>query len=215
MGKAQLIGFNKVSLPLLFRVVTLCIFIFGFSLVSAQEFYRYKDDQGQTVLDTKIPAEYSIAGYDILDSRGQLIERVAPARQISAEESALLNQSAAMQANDQMLLASYSTADEIEAHKDRKLLGLSREVEIIESDQEVVQAELDKALIEASEFEEDEESVSEEVASLITSLSDTMQQLEEQLIRRQNEMAETELEFAVMAERFKELKSMQEAARNP
>ena len=88
-------------------------------------------------------------------------------------------------------------------------------MEIIESDQEVVQAELDKALIEASEFEEDEESVSEEVASLITSLSDTMQQLEEQLIRRQNEMAETELEFAVMAERFKELKSMQEAARNP
>ena len=221
MDKLKALGpgcsLTKVSACFFLRVMAILFVVFGFSLAFAQEFYRYKDDQGQTVLDTKIPVEYSAAGYDVLDSRGQLIERVAPAREISAEESALLNQSAAIQASDQILLTSYSTTDEIEAHRDRKLLGLSREVEIIESDQEVVQDELDKALIEASEFEEDEEPVPEEVSSLIASLSGTIQQLGEQLISRQNEFSETELEFNSMVERFKEIKGLreQDAAPNP
>lgn len=207
MYKSKAISFNTVSLSSVLRTVALCVFAFGFSLASAQEFYRYKDDQGQTVLDTKIPAEYAGAGYDILDSRGRLIEQIAPVDSLSEEELIQLNQNLARQDSDLILLASYSTVGEIEAHRDRRLTALAREVSIIKIDQESVQVELDEAMLEASELDEGEEL--EAVTDLIASLNRTMGQLQDQLVRRQNEISETELEFGAMVARFQDLKSLQ------
>lgn len=49
-----------------------------------------------------------------------------------------------------MLLTSYSAAEEIDAHRQRKLLAIEREMSIIETDQRVVQIEIDKAELEVS-----------------------------------------------------------------
>jgi hypothetical protein len=59
---------------------------------SAAQLYRYKDDQGNYVLNQTIPPKYVKKGYDILNSQGRVIRTVAPALtpdQIAARDAAL------------------------------------------------------------------------------------------------------------------------------
>lgn len=59
--------------------------------VSAAQLYRYKDDQGNYVLNQMIPAKYVSKGYDVLNDKGRVIKTVAPAltpEQIIARDAA-------------------------------------------------------------------------------------------------------------------------------
>ena len=46
---------------------------------SAAALYRYKNDKGQTVLNSQVPPEYIKKGYEILNKQGRVIEVVPPA----------------------------------------------------------------------------------------------------------------------------------------
>ena len=54
--------------------------------------YRYKDDQGRTVMSATVPPEIVPKGYDVLNAQGRIIETVAPAltaEQIRARDEAI------------------------------------------------------------------------------------------------------------------------------
>ena len=58
---------------------------------SAAQLYRYKDDQGNYVLNQMIPAKHVSKGYDVLNDKGRVIKTVAPAltpEQIIARDAA-------------------------------------------------------------------------------------------------------------------------------
>ncbi len=184
----------------------LCLSLLA-SMVWGQEFYRYKDAEGRTVLDTKIPGQYVNSGYDVLDSSGRLVETVPPVEEEKSLEAVQANQIADRALSDQVLLSSYSRVEEIEAHRQRKVDAMEREISIIETDQRVVQIEIDKALQEKADFEEGNRDVPEEVLGLIDELRLTMAQLEEQLERRRAEIIEVENEFTGKADRFRQLKA--------
>ena len=61
-------------------------------------------------------------GYDILNSQGILIQRVAPAQ---TNFAAQLNDASGQNQEDTFLLRSYSSVAEIEAARDRKLTELN------------------------------------------------------------------------------------------
>ncbi len=73
--------------------LSLIVLLAGFAFMhcaQGAQLYRYKDDQGKTVLNSTIPPQYVGKGYDILNERGRLIERVPPAltpEQIAAREA--------------------------------------------------------------------------------------------------------------------------------
>ncbi|MBT5331591.1 MAG: hypothetical protein HOL48_07410 [Porticoccaceae bacterium] len=191
---------NGKLLPVLFLSLST-------SLVCAQEFYRYVNDQGQTVLDTKIPGQFVNNGYDVLDSGGRLLERV-PA--VVTQDPAEMELSAAASSNaqeDQILLASYSRVEEIDAHGLRKVEALEREISIIQTDQRVTQIEIDKAVQEKADYEAREFEVPPETLAHIEELNVTMVRLEEQLARRSAEIEATEVEFLGKRERFIQLKA--------
>lgn len=184
--------------------LTVLLLTFSFSL-NAQQFFRYKNDAGQTVLNSAIPAEFVDNGYDILDARGQLIERVPPRTQdgVSAEESRLQSE---RQAEDAVLLASYSTVQEIEAHRERKLDEIRREISIIQSDQRVMGEQLEEVVAEYQELVEDQEEVPHELAQRKLDLESTLSYLDQQLARRESEITQTSDEFELRIRRFSELK---------
>ena len=191
---------NGKLLPVLFLSLST-------SLVCAQEFYRYVNGQGQTVLDTKIPGQFVNNGYDVLDSGGRLLERV-PA--VVTQDPAEMELSAAASSNaqeDQILLASYSRVEEIDAHGLRKVEALEREISIIQTDQRVTQIEIDKAVQEKADYEAREFEVPPETLAHIEELNVTMVRLEEQLARRSAEIEATEAEFLGKRERFIQLKA--------
>lgn len=87
----------------------------------AVQYYRYKDEQGKVVMALTIPPQYVAQGYEILNDKGRLVKRVAPAltqEQIAArdaeiERQRLLELERAKQAEaDAQLLQLYSHPDD-------------------------------------------------------------------------------------------------------
>ncbi len=109
-------------------VLTLC----GSSAWAAQ-LYRYVDDTGNTVLNSTIPPKYVGQGYDILNEKGRLIQRIAPAltpEEIKARDAELERQAriaaelAEQKKRDEELLQLYS-------HPDDAVRVLSRRIQDI------------------------------------------------------------------------------------
>lgn len=50
----------------------------------ARQFFRYKDAEGQTVINSSIPPEFVKNGYEIIDDKGVVLREVAP--QLSEEQ---------------------------------------------------------------------------------------------------------------------------------
>lgn len=85
--------------------------------------YRYIDDKGVTVLDRQgVPPDYVGKGYEILNQRGRVVQVVPPAptaEEIRAAEAAKVQASA-----DAQLLHLYSSVDDVDRAKARKLAEL-------------------------------------------------------------------------------------------
>jgi hypothetical protein len=179
-------------------IITLCLTT---SLAAfAQELYRYRDDAGIMRMEPTIPAQYVDKGYDVLSSQGILIRRV-PAR-----ETLVTNDDTAQRAEDNSLLTSYSTVEEIAAHRDRRLLGVQRQIEIIMSDRRVITGELDKEIKSASAYRADGNPVPEEINSRIAELDVMVQSLDQQMLQRAEEKQQITEEFTARIERFQIIK---------
>ncbi len=78
-------AFN-ISVP----VLVSCILGLCLNATAMAQVYRYKDDSGNVVLNRTIPPKYVPNGYDILNDKGRVIERVPPAltpEQIAARDA--------------------------------------------------------------------------------------------------------------------------------
>lgn len=51
----------------------------GVTLAASGTLYRYKDEQGNVVLNSTIPSEVVAKGYEVLNAQGRVIEKVPPA----------------------------------------------------------------------------------------------------------------------------------------
>lgn len=173
----------------------------------AQEFFRYQNEQGQTVMDNTIPAPYVAGGYDVLDARGRLIERVPPQQAPTGEEAEDNLGREQAQANDQLLLTSYSNIDEIEAHRLRKRQAVEREISIIRSDQGVMGDEFDRVEAEYQALVEREREIPATLTQSRKDLTSTLSLLDQQLLRRTRELDEIDREFDARAARFLQLKA--------
>jgi len=96
----------------------------------AANIYKYLDENGRTVFNSYIPAEYVSKGYTILNAQGQVIQVVpraatpeeitAQAASKAAEEQALADR-LVQQENDKLLTRLYRAPDEIERKRDYTL----------------------------------------------------------------------------------------------
>lgn len=67
------------------RLIALLLTLSLIPLVAeARQFFRYKDADGQTVINSSIPPEFVKNGYEIIDDKGVVLREVAP--QLSDEE---------------------------------------------------------------------------------------------------------------------------------
>ena len=89
----------------------------------ASELYRYLSDKGVVVLDRQgVPPQYIGKGYDVLDEQGRLLRTIPPAP--TAEERARLNQAKAQASSDAQLLRLYSSLEDVDRARERKLTEL-------------------------------------------------------------------------------------------
>ena len=96
--------------------------------------YRYRNDKGILVVDFSIPPKYVSEGYEVLTTTGRLIRKVPP-RDPSLTQQAI-EQREAQEKEDNYILRSYSSLEAIERARDRKVILVEREIEILQSNLE-------------------------------------------------------------------------------
>ncbi len=117
---------RKFSLPALAGLVLATLAL----PAVAANIYKYLNENGGTVFNSYIPAEYVSKGYTILNAQGQVIQVVpraatpeeiaAQAANKAAEEQALADR-LVQQENDKLLTRLYRAPDEIERKRDYTL----------------------------------------------------------------------------------------------
>ena len=114
------------------RLVLAMVFI-AMPLVTTAELYKYKNEDGVTVLDSHVPARYVKDGYTILSLNGRVIEVVPRAltdAEIRARDRALAEQQQLdrkrreQEVADQNLLRLYSTPEDVIRARDDKLRSI-------------------------------------------------------------------------------------------
>lgn len=107
-------------------VLTRCSLLLGLLLpvvAGATELYRYVDDKGTTVLSRQgVPPEHISKGYEVLNDQGRVVKVIPPAP--SAEEMKHILAERARASSDAQLLRLYSTPDDVERARERKLAEL-------------------------------------------------------------------------------------------
>lgn len=146
---ANLINNGKFSWCLM-----LALFYSVAMVAEASDLFRYRNSEGNLVIDHQVPPEYIAKGYDVLSSTGRVVETVPPHQ---PEEDAVSTSDAASRADqleeDQLLLRSYSDVSEIEAAGERRLAQLAREIEIIESNRAKNEEQLERARARAARYQ--------------------------------------------------------------
>ena len=93
------------------------------ALAGAGELYRYVNDKGVIVLDRQgVPPEYIGKGYDVLSDQGRVVRVVPPAP--TAVERQRLQEEKAQATSDAQLLRLYSSLDDVDRARERKLTEL-------------------------------------------------------------------------------------------
>ena len=132
-------------------VAALLALLFWVSHALSAQLYRYQNEAGVTVVDWAMPAAYVSSGYEILNESGQVVSVVPPAKTaIELEQDAAAARSraaetaaeAAQLERDTFLLRRYSSAQDIEAARDRSLRELDIRIAILNSQRATLSQQL-------------------------------------------------------------------------
>jgi hypothetical protein len=109
----------------------MCCGLFAQSLVYADStLYRYTNDKGGQVMSDAISPYYAAKGYEIINSRGNVIKTIPKA--LSPEEKARQKkqreEQAKLNAWDQKLRSRYHNLADIESTKKRRLKGIDNSI---------------------------------------------------------------------------------------
>ncbi len=177
------------------------------SAVQAQNYYRYKNSEGQVVIDMSVPPEYIADGYEVLNPSGNVIEVVPPHKPI-VKDVEQIRVNAEQQREDQMLLRSYSSTAEIESAKERRLSQLQREVDIVETNQAKNKKLLEEARSKVANLQRAGRPVPDTLLSHIDELALQISESDQLKALRQQEYQAVNEKYGRYIRRFAELKGL-------
>ena len=163
----------------------------------SQYLYRYTDENGSVVMNSTIPPEYAGKGYEILDAgTGKLVQKVEPQEEDISANVVYLSP------EDKILLASYSSVEEIQAHMERKTAGLKAEIANIRADIRILNEEMEVSQAEVKRLTDREREVPQATLDHIAELEESDTGLRAALERREQDLLSTEQEYQQKKERF-------------
>lgn len=161
----------------------------GLANDSAVTLYRYTNDQGVKVINHSIPPQYAQGGYEIINSSGQVLKRVAAAPSKNEIEKANAEREILNTYN--VLKRRYSKLEDIERAKQRRLENINTSITILKGTISNLELNINNLVERAANQERAGRQVHE---SLLKQLKDTRAELEisEELLKyRQSEYSDT------------------------
>lgn len=194
-------------------VVVLSLFV-GVALANDARLYRYKDASGSMVIRDHIPPEFVRQGYDVLNRKGMLIERVPrtltqeelDAKYGSAEERKRAEElRRAREEADKRLLTLYSHPDDAVRARDRRLEALNVLIGVHRGNIVKLRADFDQAQFKAASLERGGKQVPSELIEKMDSLARQIERLEADIKSKESEKVEIRASYAEDIERLEDL----------
>ena len=187
------------------------------SIATADNLYRYKNNEGGTVVDWHVPAKFAGRGYEVLNSQGEVIE-VVP-RQLSSSElndkdlvERLKRGAEAERARlaewDRFLLLRYSTVEDIDAARDRALRELKIRLSILASNQRVARGRLETALSRLADVERRGETAPEQDLAAIDTLRSEIASVGRSIEEREGQVSAVTEDYNRDRDRFAQLQDV-------
>lgn len=174
---------------------------------STKVFYRYKNSQGVTVMDSSIPPEYVNGGYEILSIGGKVLKVVPPAldaKEAEQQRQARLAREERARA-DLELRRSYSNVKDIDAAKARNLQSLKGNIDILDVNLSNAHSKLQETRAAAASLERTGRTVSDDILKNIANLEQEEKNIQEQIKLRQQEYQQVSDKFDADRQRFIEI----------
>lgn len=198
--------------PLLAGVLMLLLAV---PAVAEGTFFRYENAEGITVIDDNVPPQFAHKGYQVLNSAGRVVE-VVPRALTDAErkqtnnsviQAQLRREEQERQARyDDMLLARYSTVEDIEAARKRRLNEIKVRINLLKGNIANLKQQLEARQEEAAGLERGGQAVPEKLTGTISSLRSEIGVADGQETRFRKELTATDLRFDMDVERFRILR---------
>ena len=187
-------------------------------ILAAAELYRYKNNEGITVMDDRIPPEFVKNGYEVVTEKGIVLRTVEPQLTAEQQAAALAEQEQKVEADrlrkwDESLLRRYSSVEDIEAARDRALSDLLIRVSILKSNKRSLKYQVETYQSQAAEAQRRGQEVSSEHLTAIEDLQAEIAITDRAIADREREIESVESAYAKDIERFAELEGMVEFRR--
>lgn len=169
--------------------------------------YRYKNKEGVTVLDSKIPPEYVNNGYELISLSGKVLKTVEPAVQ-GAEGQRLYRERMEREARereDVQLRRSYSNVADIDAAKTRNLESLRGNISILQANLTSARTRLQSYQSQAAAIERAGRQLPEDLLKNISNLVQEEKDIQIQIQQREEEYKSVEQKFDEDRKRFVEI----------
>ncbi|MFT4612872.1 MAG: hypothetical protein ACI9NT_000005 [Bacteroidia bacterium] len=192
------------------------------STLAADRLYRYRNAQGNVVVDYQVPIEAIKGGYEILNDEGMVI-RVVPREPTEEEkeandvqsklDAAALAEQERLRKWDESLLLRYSTVMDIEAARNRALGDLQIRVSILKGNRRSLKQKVENLQAQAANMERAGMTVNVERLRGIEQMQSEIAATDRAVIDREREIAHLEADFQADIDRFGMLQDVVEMRR--
>ena len=186
----------------------------------SSQFYRWIDEDGNVHYGDRVPAEYSGRQREIINDHGVTMDTLEaePSEEerqrwetIKAEEAAQQRAEEEAEYRDQVLLRSYTSVNEIEALRDRRVDMMDAQIKVTEIYLDSLREKLTRLEKEASRYspysdDPKAEPLDEELALEISSILESIMAYEDNLAEATLEQGQLMARFNADIDRYKELR---------
>lgn len=166
-----------------------------FATLADARMYRYKDDSGQMVISNTVPQEAADRGYEILNSQGRVVDRVAPApteeelRQ-REEQKRQAKEAEEQRKRDRALLRRYSHPDDAVRALHRKISELEGLNQLKRGNISVIESQLDSEQSRAANMERSGKRIPETTLQKIDRLEHQIRDIEAEIASQEEEIGQ-------------------------
>jgi|OM-RGC.v1.018321728 hypothetical protein len=181
------------------KTVLLMVLIVPWMALDAAELYRYYNQQGVLVTTDTPPADAAVDDYEVVSESGRVLRIVSA---LEGREELSSDQSK----QDRYLLSSFSSVDEIQSLKARKIELLLREIEQLKNNLAALAKRENTIYFDAANIELSGEAVPASVSEQLQILKDARTELNATLTLRRQEYDAVERRYNEYIARFRQLK---------
>ncbi len=177
--------------------------------------YKWRDTEGNLHYSDSLPADANTLGYDVVNTQGILIKRVAPAMSADQRVAAKAEEASARSAeaeaerqsrDDQQLLAANPTEADLLSSQKQQIEMIELNVKSLQTALQSLERTLTDLLGRAAEQEREGKPVSAKLAAQIADIRSKIDAQHKQLSRQETEKEKTTQGFSAELEHYRALR---------